>query len=256
MSDDLRTQDPEIVDQMDSGADDSHALAVQTPSLPVVGGQQAEFVGNISYPYLQITHGVGKLAEAGFIPGELVLKDTVLYSPPNPRKPADPVDKPLNIIILNFKQYYKEYVAGSDYDDGKMPKVFATAAEAQAAGFTTDWVNGVAATAPAAMRWLILIEQPEKAGVAPDYFCIPALGKLWAPAYMNLEKSSYRAVKDTFGLSVRVTKTSGRGIHSIMWNLATRQQKAKTTGNTTWVPDFKKKVDLTAEQVAEVLKGM
>lgn len=249
MEQDMKTVNEAAVKEMDDEGSQSEALSVITPALPTTTGGTPDFLGNISLPYLGITHGVGGLMEAGFNPGDLVLgKEHLIYSPAKAGKPGSPA---LEIVVLSYRQYWKQYMTKEAFEAKELPKVFATAKEAQDAGFTTDRdpVTRAMPTAPAAMNWLILIAKP--ADIKCDMFCLEALGKMWAPAYFILEKSAYLNVKDSFGLAARFT-SKPRGIHTIVWDLVTRQREAKT-GNITWVPAVRQNRILNDEDAKALL---
>ena len=227
----------------------------QQPLTPTVFGSQKAFEGRINYPYLNTAFAVGRLGEAGYTPGQLVLsggdENVILYTP------ISQVNKnqsnPVSTIILNYAQYWKEYA----FREGEAAKVFASREEAHTAGFTTEWDNaaGRPASAPPAMRWLLLLARPE--GVESGFFCVPSAdGRMWAPAYMNVERTAYREVSTTFGLTERATRASGRGLHSVLWDLTTRLWKSKSNTNSTWVPKLTKIKDLTDEEITNLVGKM
>jgi hypothetical protein len=227
------------------------SLITQPSFAPSKPGTQL-FVGRISLPILQIAHGVGKLnTQYGHTPGDVVLdNETVLYVPPriaNKNKGT----APLRFIIVNWTPYFKEYKA----QEGQNPRAFRTAAEARAAGLTTerDEVTGALPSAPPAMSWSMLIEKPE--GMMSSHFCIVdgVDGKEYAPARMFVERSAYLAVSSDFGKANNFV-CRARGINSVVWEMTTKTRRAKTTNNETWVPAIRIVEHLTEEKLARLDK--
>jgi hypothetical protein len=241
-------QDESVNHQVD-GASEQPSTAVSTrlnfdmtapdegPQIPV----------SITPPYLQIAHGISDLCnKMGFAPGSLVLgKENLIASPPKPNTTGEA----LKVIILKYQTYFKEYA----YVKGVQSKVFATAAEAHAAGFTTEYnpITGQQASAPEAMTWLMLIEKP--ANVMCELFFLTVGEKQYAPAFFGVDKTSFRTVKDTFFINARVA-AAGRGIKSLEWELRTRIHPLKN-GNETWVPFIKRLRAIPEAELQEILKA-
>lgn len=202
------------------------------------------YEGSVRLPYLSVVHGVGNLSQAGFTPGDLVLGKEHLIAPS--AKPNQPRNK-LKIIVLNHVEYWKEYLSSERFTAGERAQVFRSKKDAIAAGFTTEFnpVTGTPPTAPMAMTWAMLIEKPE--GIECELFCISANGKLYAPAYMALERSAFRSVDTKFGFAVRYSAKT-RGIASIEWFLYTKLHTAGT-GNKVWVPEIQQSRALTDAEI-------
>jgi len=251
MKEKVGAADPEVLNDLNGSDDaiDAGTAVIQRPVFGVGKPQEQVFTGTISFPYLQIAHGVGGLATEGFSPGELVLgKEHALYSPA--RKKGDTSTPKLKLIVMSFTEYFKQYLTKEEFENNERPQVFATPKEAKDAGFTVDWdpITSRPPTAPRAMTWLMLIEQPE--GLECELFCLDANDKIYAPAYMSLDKSAYLSVKDKFGMACFSLK--GRGINSVEWEMGTKIKTAKT-GNTTWVPDLKLSRHMLDDEIEAVV---
>jgi hypothetical protein len=184
-------------------------------------------------PWMKIVHGVGKASKLGFAPGSLILgkePDSVLIAKP---KTENYNGDSLKIIVWAYDTFFKEYA----YIEGQQAKRFKTAAEAHAAGFTTlrNAATGAMPTAPLAMTWLVLVEQPKD--LMCERFLLEVGEKKYAPCFFEVDKKAFRAVYDNFNLMVFATKKT-RGIKSVEWELRTRVVPGK--GDGTWVPTIRK----------------
>lgn len=199
----------------------------------------------ISPPWLQIAHGISDLCtKLGFPAGALVLaKQHVLTLPQTPDRPAGV----LKCIIWGDEMYYKEY----KYTPGVQPKVFKTAKEAQAAGFTTEYspVTGMP-SCPPAMTWLMLIEQPKD--LLCDMFFLEIRGRKYATCFFGIDKMAFGAVKDIYFTTKRFG-TAGRGIKSIEWELKTRIKPTKSGEHEAFVPQIKKSRVLPEDELQEFI---
>ena len=178
----------------------------------------------ISMPWLAIAHGVGKLAKAGFNPGDLVLSGEHLIATKG---------VPVNIVVVQCEQYWKQYLSQEMFNQGLRPQVFKTEAEAQAAGLRTQWENNMGPEVSPAMDWFMLIEKPKDLICA--LFGAEIEGSEFAPALMSIDKQAYKAVGGAF-LTAAKFSLAKRGIYSAKWELKTRLQVSPKTGNSTWVP--------------------
>lgn len=198
----------------------------------------------ITPPWLKIAHGISDLCtKFGHAPGSLVLaNEHVLALPQTPQRAAGT----LKCIIWADQMYYKEY----KFTKGVQPQVFDTAAEAHAAGFTTEYdpIKRAMPSAPPAMTWLMLIEKP--ADLVCDLFFLEVRGRKYAPCYFGVDKSAFRAVKDNY-FTIKRFGTAGRGIKSIEWELKTRIYTSRSTDNETIVPSIRKLRVLPEDELQE-----
>jgi hypothetical protein len=203
----------------------------------------------ITPPYLQIAHGISDLCnKMGFAPGSLVLgKENVIAQPAGPKCPAG---EALKVIVLKYQTYYKEY----EYHKGVPSKTFNTAAEAHAAGFTTEYnaVTGQQPSCPPAMTWLMLIEKPKD--LLCELFFLDVMGKQYAPCFFGVDKMAFRAVKDTFFLNAKIA-AAGRGIRSLEWELKTRIQTVRSTQKDAWVPAIRRLRAIPEAELQEIVKA-
>ena len=234
----LPKHDPAAEQTVDSAAEGQETKAV-APRLGF-GTQSVATQGDVAPmplplapPWMKIVHGVGKASKLGFAPGSLILgrePDSVLLAKP---KTENYNGDALKVIVWAYDTFFKEYA----YIEGQQAKRFKTAAEAHAAGFTTERnsVTGAMPTAPLAMTWLMLIEQPKD--IMCERFFLEANGKNYAPCFFEVDKKAFRAVADNFNLMVMATRKA-RGIKAVEWELRTRVVPGK--GDGTWVPTIKK----------------
>lgn len=201
----------------------------------------------IQTPILQIVHAVGGLSKM-FTPGDMVLGKTDVVVPKG---------QSIRMIVVRYQRYYKEYISIDRWNRGdRDAKVFSTAAEAIAAGFTVEYnrATGQKATAPACLLWAMLLEKPE--GLQSELFYRELNGKMYAPARMYVERTAFYAVSDTFSraatFSHKPVKEGGRGIYTAVWELKISTFKAKS-GNESWVPNIKLVASLSDAE-AQALK--
>lgn len=199
----------------------SFAPATQSDTAPAV---------MVDPPWLAVVHPVGELGMSGrFMPGSLVLGKEFLVAK---------AGEHLNVIVWDYRTYYKEYLTTDQRKAGLKPRVFLTAAEARAAGLTTeiDPATRALPTAPMGMTWLALVEKPKD--LLCDLFFIEVAGRRYAPAYIGLDKSAFLSVKNAFFMAAQFTTKSFGGIRAMRWDLWTRIYEAKS-GNKAWVPSIK-----------------
>lgn len=235
-------EDPEVIDEMQN---QNVGLVVKPTFELGAPGDTQEFSGNISPPYLAITHGVGKLAESGnFKPGDLVLGGENLIAHQGEK---------IKLVIVSSREYWKEYIDSPAWTAGKRPRVFPTKQQAKEAGLSTEYdpVTREMPQAPVCMLWSLLIEKPDN--LVCQAFCIEANGKRYAPALFAVERSAYTSVRDAFGMAVRFT-TKGRGLFTAVWEMNTFLSIRKT-GNKAWVPKINMVGSLTGEEVVGLTKA-
>ena len=233
---------------------DNQALELHSRGL-IARPNEMNFVAKLKPIYLSIAHGVGKLSQNGFQPGELVLNGEVtVYSPPKqPKKGAAPEpDAPAVVTIVSATQFWKEV---TKFGTGDLPRTWDTEAEANAAGKTTvypKWGSGLPMpTARPAMNLKLLVKEPE--GVNDrSHFLIETCGAFWAPCTMIADKGSFDEVQDPL---TRAQVTHGpSGIVSATWGFSTRNKLIKSTGNYTWVPSIRIIGTKSPSDVADMLK--
>lgn len=218
-----------------------------------MGSPQESLKDQVSAPVLQLVHAVGTLAKGGtFNPGDMVLDKTHLVVPKG---------KSIRMIVLGFTRFFKEYCSPERWNSGdRNMRVFATAAEAHAAGFTTETnpLTQQRATAPMAMQWAMLLEKP--ADLICEQFFVHANGQSYAPARMYLERSAWWAVSKPFSMAAsfshKPVSEGGRGIHSAVWTLKAGTYTAKASGNSSWVPNIALAGSLTDDEIKAIAAAM
>lgn len=177
---------------------------------------------DLRLPRLQIAYGVGSLSER-FNPGDWVLADDNLLASKN---------EPLNIVILQIHQYWKEYF--QKYDPQNVPRSFDHEEEVHAVGGTTKWENGVGPTFNRAMRLNMLIEQPKD--LSCGLFGITIADKQYAIAVWDVDKSAFRRVGPAV-LTAAQFSLRKRGMLSGIFQISTRTETINK--NPTIVPNIK-----------------
>jgi hypothetical protein len=235
---------------------DNQALELHSRGL-IARPNEMNFVAKLKPIYLSIAHGVGKLSQLGFQPGELVLNNEVsVYSPPKQGKKgaAPELDVPAIVTVISATQFWKEV---TKFGTGDLPRTWATEAEANAAGMLTvypKWGSGgKMPDARPAMNMKLMIKEPE--GVSDrSHFLIEACGAFWAPCTMIADKGSFEEVQTAL-TSLQLTHAPS-GVMSANVGLSTRNKLAKTTGNYTWVPALRvmgtKSPSETADMLAKI----
>lgn len=237
------TQQPEAVpDGAVAEEMDGTNLPAHRPKavLGAVTGESG--AGDFRLPRLQIAYGVGDLA-ATFNPGDLVLGgDTLLVHK----------GEPLKLIVLSAVQYWKEYPTQEMREARIMPRVFATAAEVQAAGGTTEWINGVGPTYSRAMDLNLLILKPKDIVSGLFGVKLDATDAEYAPAIFSVDKTAYQKVGTKIQTAANFSLRE-RGLLSGLWQLSTTSEKKKN-GNMIIVPVFGLCGHNTDEQVTNIQK--
>lgn len=222
-------EDTSVNAQVDGAHEEKHVV----PRMGF-GVATQEDVANIPVaidpPWLSIVHPVGDLGMSGkFLPGSLILGKEYLVAKAGEK---------LRCVVWDYRTYFKEYLTKEQRDNRVQPRTFLTAAEAHAAGLTTETnpITRALPTAPMAMTWVMLIEKPE--GLACDLFCVDIAGKTYAPALFGVDKSAFLSVKNAFFMAAQFTTKPFGGVRAMRWELWTRVYEAKT-GNKAWVPSIK-----------------
>lgn len=222
-------EDPSVSAQVDGGSEERHpaprmgfgvATQEDVAQIPVA----------VDPPWLTIIHPISELGMSGkFIPGSLVLGKEYLVAK---------AGEHITCVVWDYRTYFKEYLNQEQRNAKQRPRTFFTAAEAHAAGLTTETnpITRALPTAPMAMTWVMLIEKP--AGLACDLFCVDVAGKSYAPALFGVDKSAFLSVKNPFFMAAQFTTKPFGGVKAMRWDLWTRIYEAKT-GNKTWVPSLR-----------------
>lgn len=235
----------EVLDDNNTGSEDTSSF---TPAIRRGAGALAAPVAEldttgIQPPWLSIVHGVGKLAQAGYNPGSLVLGGEHVLAEKN---------TPINLTVLRYQQYWKQYLSNEDFSAGLRPRLFANAEEAKKAGLRVEWENNMGPEASPAMDWLLLIEKPKD--LICGLFGINILDKEYAVALMTVDKQAYTAVASTFVNAVRFALKE-RGVYSANWALSTIIKKSqRNPAHSAWIPQLKL-AGYHTEEFTTALKG-
>lgn len=217
-------------DELDAGDPDTPGMYVPAP---VTGGNSALMTSNIDGidirpPWMAVAHGVGKLAKAGFNPGDLVLAGEHLITAKGGK---------LSAVIISANIYWKEYLSQEAFQNNQRPRIFRSDKEAEAAGLTTRWsADGHGPQCSPALELRLLIEKPKD--LVCGLFGLEIDGKQFAPALMSLDKKAYwtsgAPIVQTARYSLRT-----RGFMSATWELWTSYEASKNSKNSAWVPRFR-----------------
>lgn len=150
---------------------------------------------------VHVAHNLSEKEPDGTVKGSVWLsrKSDIKW----PCKVADP-GKRFSFIPFSVSHCWRETV---EYGSGAVPRVFATKAEADAAGMITDFQPAGSGKmrncTPVYCLW-VLIEAPE--GVKDDgFFYLNLDGKLYAPAELYVDKyTSYVSMKTTLQSAAQI----------------------------------------------------
>lgn len=176
--------------------------------------------GDFEIPKFKLSQAVGPLADAGFDPGQLILNMVcILWA------------EGCEAVEITIIKAEKKYVEETEYGSDEFGQVFETAAEAQAAGLSTEW--GPSGEKPQVLPQvlaMILIKKPE--GVDPDEFPIEGPdGNLYAVALWRIAGTAYGLVRVITGAQRTRLKD---GLHTGTFLVAARKEVGKK--NTYFVP--------------------
>jgi len=170
---------------------------------------------DVRRPFISIVPQTGKKVEAGFRPGQLLLRgETVLREP----------GKPLEIIVLSFEKVFKEtekIIPGEDRElDFKDARSFDKAEDVIRAGGSLDKNDHIYFSPDA--RLLLLVKKPEDATDEVGSLCYytDEDGEEYMIAGMEFSKSAFNAV-----IPVEELKKHGKSTRSMRWILTTRLVK-------------------------------
>lgn len=230
-NDERPVENPEVVNEVNGYPGEESTALTPRIGFGVAAPEDTQHAPvAIDPPWLSIVHPVGTLGMSGkFLPGSLVLGKEYLVAKANEH---------LKIVVWDYITYFKEYLSIEQRQAGNtQARTFLTEAEAHKAGLTTvtNPVTRALPTAPMAMTWVVLIEQPKD--LLCDLFFLEIAGKRYAPAKMGLDKSAFVSVKNSFFMAAQFTTRAFGGIKAMRWDLWTRLYEART-GNKTWVPSI------------------
>ena len=171
-------------------------------------------------PFLQLAHtSSSSLDMEKFTAGDLVLAKDFLACPKGGK---------LDVIILNYDRYLKEYLSQAEKDEGRIERRFKTVAEAVAAGLNMEWGpkgSGIKPDASVAFDMILLIRKPDGAesglyGVNIGIDDAEGKPTEWAICRTSLDKINGTLMKNTLTIPVN-TKLRGIGIWAAMWEWQT-----------------------------------
>lgn len=124
------------------------------------------------------------LEEKGFTVGQIALNGEILIW----EKDLDP----LKMILLTGRKKFIQKLTDEEYKNGDMPMIFDNPVDAQAAGFTTEWVDNEPPTVDPGLFCLFLLEQPDY--IEPDpIFSLEYGDRRFALAEMRFTGVNYRS---------------------------------------------------------------
>jgi hypothetical protein len=93
------------------------------------------------------------LEEKGFTVGQIALNGEILI--------WDKGCPPLNLILMTGRKKFIQKLTDDEYKSDVIPMIFDNSADAEAAGFTTQWEDNTPPTVDPALFTLFLLEQPD-----------------------------------------------------------------------------------------------
>lgn len=196
---------------------------------------------DVRYPQLKLAQSVGPLFEEyNRKPGEIVLKNEISLWEPN----LTPACAPLIVTVLKAE---KIFVEDLQYGTDEIPRKFKTKEDADAAGLSTDWVDGVKPEVNPMLQTLVLIKQNEKTKDRPEFF-VEIGTDVYALAIWNIGGTAYRQAAVDILTESRSSLRSG--LHHGAFSLNAIKIKGKA--NSYWVP----RVSLTLRHSPETIKAI
>jgi hypothetical protein len=216
----------------------SQLPAVQTPIL----GDELPDLGDIVFPRINIVQGSGKLKET-YPQGAIVFnQQLVLFTPPVVNQATGNMDRPalppVNLTVLGFKKTrYAEKVAG-----GIGGMIVNSEDQVRANGGTTDW-NEHNLKKAAGMKLfqplkeaVIAIERPAHLADDGSVFVYEIEGKKYTLGLWSMKGSSYTKAYKTVFATARLVGCLRNGYPTFSFNVSTRLEVDKRTGNSYYVP--------------------
>lgn len=226
----------------------STSVATRGTQALTLGGVTGEGAGEIKLPWLTIVHGTSKIVAQGYNPGDIVLDKTQLLV-----KKGDP----LEIVILNARTYWKQWLSQEAYKAQVQATTFNTEAEVIANGGTTTWDNsdpnpgkGVPPTHSLAVTLSLLVRRPKDTICAMFGQDILGDGFDYAPAQIAFDKTAYKAIMPVIN-SAKSFALARNGLESGVWALSA-VHKAFKNGTPGIVPTLRLVSNLTPEALAKV----
>jgi hypothetical protein len=184
-------------------------------------------------PVLALVHGVGPLAQAGFIPGSLVYNaETVLAEP---KKAIMKREEGATITLLAGFQEYTETTTDEEYQAGVKARHFRKEQDARNAGLVTkkearDRNDPTLRTYAPAFQLKVIIEGKPEHGFGLEFG-----GKTYALAALTLAKGNFWAGGVPIGNFINSQMIMKRPIQEFTFNLWTELKKWKGATNPSWV---------------------
>jgi len=183
-------------------------------------------MSDLKMPRLDMVHGVGELSKT-FNPGDLVYNECLVLAEKG---------TPIFLSVLSGRKYYRESLP-YDPDREEMPRLFGSAAEAEAAGLSTSWQDNRPPDVDKVAEFRIVIEAPEGLDTSAFPLGIEADGKeyFFAPAVWRVSRTAYgpvaRQVFSAAALTLKNCLPAGR------WKLNTVREERN--GNVITLPVFR-----------------
>lgn len=183
-------------------------------------GEVALPMDGIRPPFLQLAHATSTSLDMNrFNAGDLVLNKDFL---------ACPKGQKLDVVILNLRRYFKEYLSQADRDEGMRERQFANEKDAEAAGLNMKWGpqgSGIKPQASVAFDMILLVRKPD--GVESGLYGVDIGiegpdGKPteWAICRASFDKTNGNLMKNDLTLTVN-TKLRSTGVWAAMWEFST-----------------------------------
>lgn len=187
----------------------------------------------IRTPYLSIAHGVGKLAEAGFVPGSLVYNTEVVVA--EPKKGVMKREEGVVITLLAGFQEYVEEVSDAEFKAGVKARRFRKEQEARNAGLVTKKEKRTSTDASVraytpAFQFKVLIEGRPDSGFGLEFG-----GKNYTLAALAVTKASFWKAGTVFGNYINEGQILKRPLPSFAFHLWTSLEKFPGATNAVWV---------------------
>lgn len=121
--------------------------------------------------------------------------------------------KPLTVLVLGARSYWKEWLTSDAFTAGNRPKVYATKADAIADGQTVEWgrSSDERPSVAQAVDVYMLVKRPENTAAGYDSFNLILDGEPWALCVLTVDKAAAPKVIAFLGSS-RLRDASSRKV--------------------------------------------
>lgn len=222
------------------------------------GGLEGEYdASDLTMPQLKIVNGSGELSQR-YNQGSLIFGDNLIWSPPNLQPGAkNPV---LTFIPLKVKKQFRENLTQEEVQEGLLPRVVNSRAEAEAmsgSDTATQWVGNQKPRWSPSAFCIFLIAQPEhQDSENPVEFTQTLDDRNWALCRYYAGGMAYNeSAKVILSNAYTVLRVNGRiTLHKRLWTFQVAKKKAGNFG--VYVPVLRLSKEETGPDATAFIQDM